>query len=291
MKKEVHCNILDREVTCEHKLAKVDIPSTITLHNHDGYEIILFLGGEDVQFFVESDGKTLERGDLIFIDSYSFHGLTMTDISHYERVVINIQESYLHLLNDNCTDLSLCFHRMPSKRLNLIHLSESDIQRYLSIAKNLEKVIFSRNYGHAILTRAFLSELMVMANQYAETFHTPLYSNTMPPIVTKIFEFVEKNITSDLTVENLAAQFHHNSDYLSRSFKAATGSSLKHYIIAKKITLAQQYLRQGYPPYDVCFIIGYKNYSSFSRRFSEQVGLSPKQYQLNSQTAILEKQD
>lgn len=290
MKKESPCNILDRNVNCEHKLAKIDIPSTITLHNHDGYEIILFLGGEDVQFFVESDGKTLERGDLIFINSYSFHGLTMADVSRYERVVINIRESYLQSLNDSDTDLSLCFHRMPSKRLNLIHLDELEIERYLSIANKLEKAIFMQNYGHTILARAFLSELMVMANQYAETFHTPLYANTMPPVVRKIFEFVENNITSDITVENLAAQFHHNSDYLSRSFKAATGSSLKHFIIAKKITLAQQYLRQGYPPYDVCFLIGYKNYSSFSRCFSEQVGLSPKQYQLSSQSANLEKQ-
>lgn len=291
MKKDIHCkySILDRDVICEHKLAKVDITSTVTLHNHDGYEIILFLGGENVNFFVESDGKVLERGDLIFIDAYSFHGLTMADTSHYERVVINIRKSYLQSLNDKYTDLSLCFHKMPSKHLNVIHLDESEVECYMSIASGLEKVISMQNYGHTILARAFLSELMVLANQYAETFHTPSYSNVIPSIVTRIFEFVEENITSDITVDSLAAQFHHNSDYLSRVFKAVTGSSLKHYIIAKKITLAQQYLRQGYPPYDVCFIIGYKNYSSFSRRFSEQVGLSPKQYQLSSQSVKIEE--
>lgn len=293
MKKDIHCKytILDRDVVCEHKLARIDIPPTVTLHNHDGYEIILFLGGEDVSFFVESDGKTLERGDLIFIDSYSFHGLTMADISRYERIVIHIQKPYLQSLNDSQTDLSLCFHRMPSKCLNVIHLDESEIERYVSIAADLEKVISLRNFGHTILARAFLSELMVMANQYAETPHTPRYSNIMPSIVTRIFDFVGENITSDITVESLAVQFHYNSDYLSRAFKATTGSSLKHYITAKKISLAQQYLRQGYSPYDVCFIIGYKNYSSFSRRFSEQVGLSPKQYQLNRQAAALEMQN
>ncbi len=284
MKKDIRCkySILDKDIICEHKLARVNIPSTVTLHNHDGYEIILFLGGEDISLFVESDGKVLERGDLVFINPYAFHGLKITDISQYDRIVINIRDPYLQSLNDEHTDLSLCFHKMPAKRLNVIHLSEAEIDRYMSIAVNLEKVLSSQNYGHTILARAFLSELMVLANQYAKTFHTPRYSNIMPSIVTKTFEFIEENITSDITVESLAIQFHHNSDYLSRAFKTATGSSLKHFINAKKISLAQQYLRQGYPPYDVCFMIGYKNYSSFSRRFSEQIGLSPKQYQLSS---------
>lgn len=96
--------------------------------------------------------------------------------------------------------------------------------------------------------------------------------------------------TSDIPIQKktrfAANIFFHNcsSDYLNRVFKATTGSSIKHFISAKKISLAQQYLRQGYPPYDVCFMIGYKNYSSFFRRFSEQVGLSPKQYQLSSKS-------
>lgn len=274
-------NILDRDITCDHKFNRYNTLSSVTFHNHDGYEILLFLDGEDVNFLVESDGKVLERGDLIFISSYAFHGLRISDTSRYERIVLNVREPYLQSLNDKYTDLSLCFHRMPATHLNIIHLSESEIERYMSLAENLEKAIPMQDYGHTILIRAFLSELMVLVNQYAKTFNTPLYSNIMPSVVTKTFEFVEENITSDITIESLAEQFHYNSDYLSRAFKAATGSSLKHYINAKKITLAQQYLRQGLPPLDVCFMIGYNNYSSFSRRFSEHTGLSPRQYQLS----------
>ena len=53
------------------------------------------------------------------------------------------------------------------------------------------------------------------------------------------------------------------------------------YINAKKIVLAQKLLLQNYSPYDVCFMVGYNNYSSFSRRFSKQIGTSPKQFQLS----------
>lgn len=287
MKKDIHCkySILDRDVNCELKLEMFGPFSSATLHNHDGYEILLFLGGKDVCFFAEYDGKVLERGDMILMDSYAFHGLKITDTSYYERVVLHIREPYLQSLNDEHTDLSLCFHRMPAKHLNIIHLNESEIEHCMSIAADLEKAIYMPDYGHRILAKAYLSEFMVMANQYAETMHSAPYSNIMPSIVTNISKFVEENITSDITIETLAMQFHHNGDYLSRVFKAATGSSLKHYINAKKMSLAQQYLHQGVPPLDVCFMIGYKNYSSFSRRFSIQVGLSPKQFQLRSKSA------
>lgn len=289
MKKDLHFkdSILKGDVICEHKLDNISFSSTVSLHNHDGYEIYLFLSGEDASYFVESDEKALERGDLILINAYTFHGLRIPEVTRYERVVINIREPYLQSLSDPQADLSLCFHRVPSKRLNTIRLNEAELERYLSIADDLEKVLSAQDYGHTVLARAYLSELMVMINQYAETFHTPRYSNIMPSIVTKTFDYIEENITSDITIKNLAEQFHHNGDYLSRVFKEATGSSLKHFINAKKISLAQQYLGQGYPPQDVCFMIGYKNYSSFSRRFSEEVGLSPKQYQLDSRSEQL----
>lgn len=284
MKIDFRCkySILDCDVICEHKFARVEESSIETLHNHDGYEIVLFLGG-DVTLFVESDEKKMERGDLIFIRSYAFHGLKLKDIASYERVVINIRESFLHKLSDENTDLSMCFHRMPSKRLNVIHLNEIEIRRFVSLANDLEQTIRNQHYGYTILSKAILSELMVLANQYAETYHRPLYSNIMPSIITKTYEYIDKNLTTNITVESLAKKLHYNSDYLNRAFKNATGSSLKYYITAKKITLAQQFLRQGFSPYDVCFMVGYTNYSSFSRRFSEQVGMPPKQFQISSQ--------
>lgn len=96
----------------------------------------------------------------------------------------------------------------------------------------------------------------------------------------KTFHYISDHLTTYFTVEDIACELHHNSAYLNRAFKQVTGCSLKQFISAKKISLAQQYLAQGYAPYDVCFMVGYNNYSSFSRQFSEQLRISPKQFQL-----------
>lgn len=284
MKKDLHCpfSIIDRDVICEHKLARVDKSSTVTLHNHDGYEIVLVLAG-DVVFFVEAVEIKLKRGDMIFIAPYTFHGLNVTDVDKYERVVVNIRYNYLQDLSDDETDLSICFSQMFSGRPNLINLDEDTIQKFVSLADRIEKCIATRQYGQKILEKALLSEFMIMVGQYMELAASHHYESITESIISNIFEHIDQNLTGNLTVNSIADKLHYSNDYLSRVFKKTTGGSLKHYINAKKISLAQQYLHQGSSPYDVCFMVGYNNYSSFSRVFSEQIGISPKQYQLRYQ--------
>lgn len=171
---------------------------------------------------VESEEKKLERGDLVFISAYAFHGIGLIDSDRYERVVINIRWNCLRELGEETADLTSCFSRTPAGKLNILRLEEEDILTFTDLAARL---------------------------------------------------------TDPLTVEQIAKEIHHNSDYLSRVFKDTTGGPLKQYINARKMFLTRQYLQQGYPPYEVCFMIGYNNYSSFSRRFSAQIGCSPKQYQ------------
>lgn len=67
MKKDYYCpySILDTDIICEHKYARIAVNNPL-LHNHDGYEILLFLHG-DAQLFVESETRKLERGDLVII--------------------------------------------------------------------------------------------------------------------------------------------------------------------------------------------------------------------------------
>ena len=285
MKNVWYCpsTIIDQDIICEHKLNRITMSSlTVTPHNHDGYEIIIFLGG-NASVIVESLVKEMERGDIVFVSPYSFHGMNLTGVTDYERITINIKLKYLQEICDDETDLSVCFRQMLSGRFNLIHLDEPTLQQFVTLADRLEKCIASKQFGWRLLSRALLTEFMITAAQYMDLSSSPHYESLMPNIVYNVIEYIEQNITGDLTVNSIAKHFHHNSDYLSKVFKNATGNSLKYFINAKRITLAQQYLQQGYSPYDVCFMVGYNNYSSFSRCFSNYIGCPPKQYQLQYQ--------
>lgn len=271
--------ILDCNLYCRHKCGEINLPKKTIMHNHDGFEILLFLGG-DVSLFVESEEKKLERGDLVLFNAYAFHGISARNKESYERVTLDFRTEFLKSVCDEETDLSACFRRVPPRRLNLVHLDEPAIEEYVRIASVIEEHLRNPQYGSDILIRSLFSILMIITNRHMDAYDTPEYSSIMPPVVAKTFHYISDHLTTYFTVEDIACALHHNSAYLNRAFKQVTGCSLKQFISAKKISLAQQYLAQGYAPYDVCFMVGYNNYSSFSRQFSEQLRISPKQFQL-----------
>ncbi len=283
MKKCINCpySVIDQPIICEHKKARITPSDIKTVHNHDGFEIVMYLKG-DVNIMIEPDLYKMETGDLFFISPLVFHGLDLVDISGYERIVINIQYKVLQELGDDETDFSTLFRNAASPNMNHLKIPQEVLPRFISIAKNLEEAINSDSYGHAVLAKALLVEFLLLCYTYCANIPATQKKNSMPVIVTRILDYIDNHMSDDITINAMSADLHYSSDHLSRAFSEATGDSLKHYINAKKIALAQKLLLESNSPYDVCFMVGYNNYSSFSRRFSKQIGISPKQYQLKN---------
>lgn len=271
-------NILDAEIICEYKNAECPISESLIFHNHDGYEIYLFLGG-NVNYYTESSGKKLERGDLILTSPYAFHGCVPINPNQYNRIVINIRESAFHSLCSQETNLSECFLRASSSELNLLCLGENDIHSFTETALSLQAELQKYSWGNDIMIRALLQQCLVMINRKIVSSQPQEYMGIMPDFLAETFSYIDKHLNEEITLQQLANHVHHNETYLSRCFKNISGTSPYHYILAKRITLAQQLLREGHSPNDACELSGFNNYSNFSRFFSKQTGYSPRQYQ------------
>lgn len=277
--KDLHCpySILSSDIICEHKSARIEQPNTSILHNHDGYEFLLFLNG-NANVFVESEEMKLQYGDLIIVPPYLYHGIRVTDIDDYERIVLNIRTNTFDGLGDEETNFSSFFQLDKNEKFIRVSLNETQVNDMNMLLGKLETSLGQNFYGHSILSKAYLTEFLVTIANLMKQVPSEKYENIMSPTVKKIFEYIDANIYNELSVQSIADNLHHNVDYLSRAFKIATGSSLKYFINGKKIALAQKLLREGNSPYDVCFMLNYSNYSSFSRCFSEHAMMSPKQY-------------
>ena len=126
---------------------------------------------------------------------------------------------------------------------------------------------------------ALLSQILVMLNQEKAVLSAPSFSNPIPPLVSEIYDYIDKNFTDTLSVSQLAVHFHHNADYLTRVFQRFSGYTIKQFILLKRISYAKELLQKGHLPNDVCFLCGFQNYSNFSRCFHNHLGLSPRKYQ------------
>lgn len=274
-------NALEDDLLCERKQTILPRFPQVTFHNHDGYEIYLFLGG-DANFYVESNGKILERGDVILTVPYTFHSADARPDRPYDRIIINMKESFLSRFQDESCNLADCFYRFNADQMNLIRLNEQEIDHFVNLALALEETKKRDIYGKSLLIQALLTELLVFLNQkMPEADVITSLTGTMPSIVKTAIEYINAHFTEDIHLKDLEILLHHNKDHICRCFKQITGISVGQFILEKRLSLSKNLLAKGVYPSDASYLSGFHDYANFSRTFSKHVGQSPKQYQLS----------
>lgn len=98
----------------------------------------------------------------------------------------------------------------------------------------------------------------------------------------RILNYVDENLTEQLTREDIAHNVHFHPAYLSRYFRKKTGLSLSEYILLKRIAFAKELLsgsemKVGH----IMSHLGYDNLSHFTRTFKRMTGCTPQQYRKN----------
>lgn len=272
---------LEADVMCECKNITAPMDSTRDFHNHDGHEILLVLDGV-MNFYTESGGVRLEKGDLICVQEYVFHRGELLTRERYDRIVLNIREDCLAKLTGGSLDPASCFRHDPSGLPGVIHLEEDETEKIKEYAKALQTCLSGREPGDELLADAWLKLILVTVLRHFAVREQEQYTQIMPQLVVETFAYIEHHLTEKITLKKLEEHIHHNGTYISRRFRRITGISLQQFILAKKITLSCRLLREGYAPGDVCFMTGFHNYSNYSRTFSRQMGISPRKYQMRN---------
>ena len=98
-------------------------------------------------------------------------------------------------------------------------------------------------------------------------------------LASKALEFIEKNYTKDLTLEEIANVVFLSPRHLSNVFKAATGLTIFDYITKLRMNAAKDLLeKQNIKIQDIAQLVGYNNVQSFIRFFKKTFGITPIQY-------------
>jgi len=105
-------------------------------------------------------------------------------------------------------------------------------------------------------------------------------SNNNPVDIIK--QYIERNISSEISMKELADYVHLHPDYLTRIFKKEAGMSISKYLLQRKMETAKNLMDHTEQSLgDISLKVGYLNYSSFHRAFMNTVGKSPQEYKLS----------
>lgn len=113
---------------------------------------------------------------------------------------------------------------------------------------------------------------------------TPDRTLTVPedllPHLRRARDLADREYARPLDVDELAAAAGVSKYHFLRCFAAAYGRTPALYLAERRIERAQDLLRAGnITVTEACMLVGYSSLGSFSRKFTDVVGMSPAAYQ------------
>lgn len=250
---------------------------TMDMHIHDCYEIYYSISGGR-QFLIDNKFYAMNPGDVFIINQYESHKITQVDKMVHERIVLSIHPEYTKRLSTPDTDLDACFSDRPQAFCHRISLSKDQQSRFLYY---INKITGADGYGHDVVEQTAFMELMLLINNAVRNGHqqesaTNTYGYNHQ--VDDILAYINQNIASPISIEQLAGEFFLSESYICRIFKSATGTTINKYINARRISIAKALLSDGANVTEAYEKSGFSDYSNFFKAFTKAVGISPKKY-------------
>ncbi len=132
-------------------------------------------------------------------------------------------------------------------------------------------------------------QLIDWARQLASSYAL-LHKRMNSQLLRSIDELLDRNLSSGITLQDVAAHVYLSPNHLSRLFKEAAGETFSKYAIKHKIEHAKRMLLSSSSK--VCDIgaqIGYRDTHYFIRVFKAYTGMSPAEYRRNMRLMEVEK--
>ncbi|MDF2835894.1 MAG: two-component system response regulator [Paenibacillus sp.] len=99
--------------------------------------------------------------------------------------------------------------------------------------------------------------------------------NSRHELIRQMTELVDASIHEDIGLHEVAGKLYINASYLSRLFKQQMGQSFTSYIVERKMKLAMQWLTEGMKVSETAEMLGYRDFSYFTKVFRKMWGVTP----------------
>lgn len=244
-----------------------DMSDTVNLdsHSHDECEIYINISG-DVSFMVENRIYPIKPGSVIITRPNEFHhciyNSEKTDHRHFW---------ILFSSHGNEGLLDLFFNR-PTGSGNLISLSADKLKTVNELCTSLTNEKNGSLSCHLSFWR--LIELLTTC----DIQRILDIDSSLPNDVVFALNFIQTNLSSPITINQIARAAHVSVNTLERHFSAAVNMAPSEFVKKRRLALSQSLLRDGKSVQEAAAESGFTDYSRFIAVFKEAFGITPLQY-------------
>jgi AraC-like DNA-binding protein len=157
---------------------------------------------------------------------------------------------------------------------------KKDVFIYTYIS-SLELMLKNNKQLSSPMKQLKLEELLLyLLERYPQTILSFQVSPKNSHTGSNIRKVVETNITSNLTIDELAFLCNVSPSTFKRMFFKVYHKSPISWFLDQKMKVAANLLKHFEKPGDVFYKVGYENHSSFSKSFKKFYGISPRDFQM-----------
>ncbi len=238
-----------------------------SLHTHERCEIFCFLGGKG-QFKIEGSTYPLSSGDILIMRSGEAHYIDIDPSFSYTRISIHFDAGIFDGFDKERT-LLIPFTMRERGKLN--HYSADEL------GSSYRKLIDGLSYDKNPDRLSIIAMLLPLINDIRTAFNRKPSPTEDETVIQRVIRYLNSNLAEHISLDDICREFYISKPQLCRLFKATTGSTVWEYITAKRLILAQSYIRAGHAPTKIFAECGFGDYSSFFRAYKKKFGTSPKQ--------------
>ena len=247
----------------------------VPFHYHDFHKLILILSG-DVKYYIEGLEYQLMPFDFVLVNRFFIHKPERGEDQgkgDYDRIILYLKDEFLEKYG-----LLDAFEKARQLKSYVVRFPGNVSASIYELLEILEKDLSVRDkeYAGELTVRLDVLRVLIAFNKACVSedmgFKPEARYNRK---VIELIEYITDNLTCDLSIDSLADHFFMSKYHMMRIFKSETGYSIHQYITEKRVILARNLIMSGTAATAACLDCGFKDYSSFSRAFKNQLGILP----------------
>ena len=239
-------------------------------HYHDFHKIIVFISGK-VTYHIEGKAYHLKPRDILLVSQGAIHKPEIDPSVPYERYIFWIRDDL------SCQELNTCFQKANDRSFNLVRADSALQERLKDLLPEIEQTLQNKHFGDTGLRNALFTQFMIYINRiFLRTSSSPdkkTYSSDTQ--VEQLLKYINRNLSENLSIDQLANRFFFSKYHMMRKFKNETGYTIHNYITSKRLLMARSLISQGMPVMKAAQASGFHDYTTFVRAYKKQFGKAP----------------
>ena len=239
-------------------------------HYHDFHKIIVFISGK-VTYHIEGKAYHLKPRDILLVSQGAIHKPEIDPSVPYERYIFWIRDDL------SCQELNTCFQKANDRSFNLVRADSALQERLKDLLPEIEQTLQNKHFGDTVLINALFTQFMIYINRiFLRTSSSPdkkTYSSDTQ--VEQLLKYINRNLSENLSIDQLANRFFFSKYHMMRKFKNETGYTIHNYITSKRLLMARSLISQGMPVMKAAQASGFHDYTTFVRAYKKQFGKAP----------------